>query len=200
MRRENTAGVRGAWQRWLLACALLLGSFLSIPGRADPLDGTFEVRSAYVTYDNGVYQLSARIACPINDEIRRALQDGVTLSFDIEAQVQKRRRYWTDSTVASYTLHRELSWHAVRQHYVVRDAERGELGSYATFDQALTAIGTVDNWAVLVESQLQPDASYQVGIRAVVRRGTLSSALRALMWWSDSWQRSSDWYSWSLPR
>ncbi|MEN9705986.1 MAG: hypothetical protein RLZZ393_1865 [Pseudomonadota bacterium] len=200
MRRESTAGEWSPWQRCLLACAVLLCAMLSRQAAADPLDGTFEVRSAYVTVDNGVYQLNTRIACPLNDEIRRALQDGVTLSFDIEAQVLRHRRYWTDATVVSYTLRRELSWHAVRRHFVVRDVERGELGSYGTLDQALAAIGAVDALPVLLESQLQADASYEIGVRAVVRRGSLSATLRALMWWSDSWQRTSDWYSWSLPR
>lgn len=200
MRREGTAGVRGAWQRWLLACAALWSVLFVGRVVADPLDGPLEVRSAYVTLDNGAYQLTARIAYPMNEEIRRALQDGITLSFDIDTQVLRHRRLWTDATVVAYTLHRELSWHAVMQHYVVRDLERGDQGNYATLDQALAAIGSVDNWSILVESQLQPDASYEIGVRAIVRRGTLSSTLRALMWWSDSWQRTSDWYTWSLPR
>lgn len=200
MRRKDSAGVTGAWQPWLLACALVLSVFLSGVLRADPLDGPLEVRSAFVTVDNGAYQLSARVSYPLSDEIRQTLHDGITLRFDIEMQVQRQRRFWTDATVAAYALHRELSWHAVRQHYVVRDAERGELGSYASLDQALGTIGTVDNWAVLVESQLLPDAAYQISVRAILRRGTLSSAMRALMWWSDSWQRASDWYTWSLPR
>lgn len=200
MRRERTAGRGKAWQQLLLACALLWSAFLGRPAWAEPLDGPLEVRSAYVTLDNGVYQLTARVAYPFNDETRRALLDGVTLNFSIEAQVQKRRRLWMDATIVAFTHRRELSWHAVTQHYVVRDVEHGEQNSYATLDQALSAIGAIDNWAVLLESQLEPDATYEIGVRAIVRRGNLSGALRALMWWSDSWQRSSDWYTWALPR
>lgn len=204
MEGDATAGRPGAWQRALLACAcLLVPLFALLPAhgvRADALDGTLEVRSAYVTVDNGVYQLTARIAYPVNDEIRGALKDGVTLSFDLEAQVQKQRRYWTDATVVDIALRRELSWHAVTERYVVRDVERGELGSYGSLDQALVAIGSVDGWPVVVEPQLQADASYEIGVRASVRRGTLPGALRALIWWSSSWQRSSEWYTWSLPR
>jgi hypothetical protein len=28
----------------------------------------------------------------------------------------------------------------------------------------------------------------------------LTDALRVLMFWSDDWQRQSEWYAWSLPR
>ena len=198
MRREGTAVAGSTWQRVLLACVLALAVLPQ--AYADALDGTLEVRSAYVTVDNGVYQLTARIAYPVNDEIRTALKDGVSLSFDLEAQVQKLRRYWTNATTVDITLRRELTWHAVTERYVVRDVERGELGSYGTLDQALTAIGTVDVWPVVVEPQLEAAAGYEIGVRASVRRGTLPGALRALIWWSDSWQRSSAWYTWSLPR
>jgi Domain of unknown function (DUF4390) len=198
MRREGTAVAGSAWQQVLLACVLALAVLPQ--AYADALDGTLEVRSAYVTVDNGVYQLTARIAYPVNDEIRTALKDGVSLSFDLEAQVQKLRRYWTNATTVDITLRRELTWHAVTERYVVRDVERGELGSYATLDQALTAIGTVEGWPVVVEPQLEPAAGYEIGVRASIRRGTLSGALRALIWWSSSWQRSSEWYTWSLPR
>lgn len=188
--------MRGVWQYMLLACLLACGSLL----KADALDGTLEVRSAYVTVDNGVYGLNARVAYPLNDEIRVALKDGVSLNFDFEATVQKLRRYWTNSTIVDITLHRELSWHEVTERYVVRDASRGEQGSYSTLDQALQAVGSVDAWPIVVEPQLEPNANYEVGVRASVRRGNLTSALRSLIWWSDSWQRSSAWYTWSLPR
>lgn len=198
MLHERTVGALGAWQRrlltWLLLCAVPMG------GWADALDGTLEVRSAYVTVDNGVYELNARVAYPLNEEIRGALKDGVSLNFDFEATVQKQRRFWTDATIVDITLHRELSWHEVTERYVVRSADRGEQGSYATLDQALQAVGSVDNWPIVVEPQLEPNANYEVGVRASVRRGNLTGALRSLIWWSDSWQRSSAWYTWSLPR
>jgi Domain of unknown function (DUF4390) len=200
MRRERTAGGRGAWQRALLALAYALLLLAGPIASGDVLDGTLEVRSAFVTVDNGVYQLTAHIAYPVSEEVRKALKDGITLSFDLEVMVQKLRRYWTNSTVVDLTLRRELSWHVVTERYIVRDVEHGETGSYATLEQALAAIGSVENWPVVVEPQLQADGTYEIGVRASVRRGTLPSALRALIWWSDSWQRSSEWYQWSLPR
>ena len=198
MGRDRRAVAPGAGQRLLLGCLILLcGLSVAV---ADVLDGTLEVRSAYVTVDNGVYKLNARATYPLTDNVRAALTDGVTLSFDFQVVVQKQRRFWLDATLADLTLRRELSWHAVSERFVVRDVDRGEQESYATLDQALQAVGSVDGWPVVVEPQLEADASYQISVRASVRRGNLPSALRALIWWSDSWHRSSAWYSWSLPR
>jgi hypothetical protein len=184
------------------ACALMLVllTLLSTTVPAAVLDGTFEVRTAYVAVDEGVYQLNVRTEFPINDDIRRALTDGVTLYFDLEARVERSRRLWMDATVVELTLRRELTWHAVRERYVVRDVSRGEQDYYLSLDQALQAIGAVSNYPVITEPQLAPDAAYEIGVRASVRRGSLPDAVRALIWWSDSWHRRTDWYSWSLPR
>lgn len=184
-----------------LTLAALLASLLAGAGAmANALDGVLEVRSAYVNVDHGVFKLHARVQYPENEDIRAALNDGVTLMFDVEAVIARERRYWFDADVVSVTRRRELAYHAVSNRYVVRDDAGGSAQeSYATLHEALEAIGTVDDWPVLVEPQLSPDARYRVSVRASVRRGRLPDTLRVLMFWTDSWHRASEWYSWSLP-
>ncbi len=179
----------------LLACL-----FAATGALANALDGVLEVRSAYVNVDHGVFKLHTRVQYPENEDIRAALTDGVTLMFDVEAVVARERNYWFDAQVVAVTLRRELSYHAVSNRYLVRDGGGGgRQDSYATLHEALDAIGTVDDWPVLVEPQISPDARYRVSVRASVRRGRLPDTLRVLMFWTDSWHRASEWYSWSLP-
>ena len=167
---------------------------------AEALDGTLEVTSAYVTVDGGVFQLNVHTLYPISDEVRGALKDGETLTFDLQAIVDKRRRLWFDATIVDVTRHFELAWHAVSERYIVRDGDGGAPETFTTLEQALERVGTVANWPVVVESQLQADAAYEVRIRAHVRRGKMPDALRSVIFWSDGWHRTSEWYSWSLPR
>jgi hypothetical protein len=166
--------------------------------RADALDGVLEVRSAYVNVDNGVFLLHARIEYPDNPAIRDALRDGITLTFDLDVRVERERRFWFDAEIVALTLRRELAYHAVSERYVVRDTRSGEQQSYATLEEALKQLGTVDGWPILVEPQLD-GGMYHVSVRAGVRRGRLPSSLRAIMFWTDDWHRTSEWYSWSLP-
>lgn len=170
--------------------------------RADPLDGVLEVRSAYVNIEQGVFQLFARIAYPVNEDIRAALKDGLMLSFDLDVVVSRERRFWFDETVAEYTLKRELLYHAVSDKYVTRDVEPGssDQHSYATLEEALEALGTVEAWPFLLPQQLSSNRDYRVALRAGVRRGHLPDSLRVLMFWTDDWHRESEWFSWSLQR
>jgi hypothetical protein len=179
-----------------LFSATLLG--LAVCARGDALDGVLEVRSAYVNVDNGVFLLHARVEYPNNPEIRDALRDGITLSFDLDTRVERARRLWFDAEIVALTLRRELSYHAVSERYIVRDVRSGDQQSYATIEEALKQLGTVDGWPILVEPQLD-GGMYEVSVRAGVRRGRLPSSLRALMFWTDDWHRTSEWYSWSLP-
>jgi Domain of unknown function (DUF4390) len=165
---------------------------------ADALDGVLEVRSAYVNVDSGVFLLHARVEYPDNPVIRDALRDGITLTFELDTRVERERRLWFDAEVVALTLRRELAYHAVSERYVVKDVRSGDQQSYPTLEEALTQLGTVDGWPILVEPQLD-GGMYHVSVRAGVRRGRLPASLRALMFWTDDWHRTSEWYSWSLP-
>lgn len=187
----------------LLAAMLAgFGGFGSGVARADVLDGVLEVRSAYVSVDQGVFNLYARIAYPVNDDIRAALKDGLMLTFDLDVVVSRERRFWVDATVAEYRLRRELLYHAVSDRYVTRETgqEGSEQHSYATLEEALEALGTVEAWPFLLSQQLSANRTYRVSLRAGVRRGRLPDSLRVLLFWTDDWHRESEWFSWSLQR
>jgi hypothetical protein len=171
--------------------------------RADALDGVLEVRSAYVNIDQGVFQLFARVQYPVNDDIRAALKDGLKLTFDLDVVVSRERRFWIDADVVNTTLKRELMYHTVSDRYVTRDVDprsNNPQHNYATLEEALDALGSVDAWPILTDTQVTPNREYRVSLRAGVRRGQLADTLRVLLFWTDDWHRESEWFSWSLQR
>ncbi len=184
--------------RGLLLAAGVLWLAPSAPARADALDGALAVRSAYVNLNHGVIELNARVTYPLNPTIRKALQNGVTLSFDVEVRVDQVRHFWFNSNVIDVTLQRDLAYHVVTRRYVVRNVQTGAESTFPTVKQALHHLERVREWPILVESQLQ-GGSYTISVRAGVRRGKLPASLRALLFWTDDWQRESPWYTWALP-
>ena len=173
--------------------------------RGDALDGVLEVSSAWASVEQNALLLFARVTYPVNDDIRAALKDGLTLTFDLDVVVSRERRFWMDADVWEYTLRRELNYHAVSDRYLTRQVEVGgrpstEQHSYASLEEALEALGTVDAYPLLTTSQLNPNRQYRISLRAGIRRGRLSDTLRVLLFWTDDWHRESEWFSWSLPR
>ena len=188
----------GLASKLLALAALLVVTGLGRTACASALDGVLAVRSAYVNFDHGVIEVNARVAYPLNPTILKALQNGVTLSFDVEARIDQVRRFWFDATIVDVTLHRELAYHLVTRRYVVRNVQSGAEDSFKTVQEALHYLERVSDWPILVESQLH-GGRYIISVRASVRRGKLPASLRALLFWTDDWQRQSAWYTWSLP-
>lgn len=191
------SGAIAALASWCCFFLLLQGSTL----RADPLDGALEIQSAFLNVSNGVYQLHVRTRYPLNEETDVALRSGVSLSYELQVDVVRERRFWLNSSVISLRLTRELGFHSVSERYVIRDPlGEGEQKSYGTLEAALAELGSVEAWPILVAAQVAAEGNYKVRVRARLRQGRMSDALRALMFWSDDWQRESEWYSWSLQR
>jgi hypothetical protein len=184
----------------LLSSVVASGRLFAQPIEPVPNDA-LEIQSGFVNVVNGVYQLQVRVSYPMNDEDLRALQQGVSLFYDVDLEVTRERRFWMPASIVNLSLRRELSYHSVSERFLVKDSQGdAETRSFATIEEALADLGEVDGWPILVSAQVAENGNYFVNVRAVVRRGRLTDALRALMFWSDDWQRRSEWYSWSLPR
>jgi hypothetical protein len=184
--------------RRIQAIALTLALAAAGLALADALDGVLEVRSAYVNIDKGVFLLHARVEYPDTEAVRDALRDGITLIFELNARVDRERHLWFNATIVDLTLRRELTYHAVSERYVVREPRSGDQLTFPTLEEALTYLGRIDAWPILVEPQLN-GGSYTINVRAGVRRGHLPASLRVLLFWTDDWARMSEWYTWSLP-
>ncbi|HEY3731313.1 MAG TPA: DUF4390 domain-containing protein [Steroidobacteraceae bacterium] len=165
---------------------------------AGSLAGDFQIRSAFVVVDHGVLQLSAHIEYPVNDRIRSALRDGVTLQFDLDVTISRHRRLWMNATLLEMTLRRELTYHAVTDRYVLRNEAGVEQDNFTTLEAAIDKLGRVEDLPILVQSQLRGEAPWEVAVRAGVRRGRMPDALRGLLFWTDDWHRTTDWYTWML--
>jgi hypothetical protein len=184
------------------AFAITVATVLSVASAsvyADALDGVLRVGSAYVDVAHSVYQLHARIEYPMTPAIEDALRDGVTLTFELEARVTRDRHMWFDASVSDLMLRRELAYHSISDRYVVRDVHSGEQQSFATLAEALSYLSAVDDWPILVASQLTDGQHYTIGVRAGIRRGHLPASLRTLLFWTDDWHRTSGWFTWTLP-
>src|SRR5256885_9250045 len=102
-------------------CLMALASWG--PAHGDALDGLLEVRSAYVNLDRGVFLLHARIDYPMSPAIRRALRDGLTLTFELEVRVDRERRFRPSRNTAQLPPRPRLARHAARPRHAAPDTK-----------------------------------------------------------------------------
>jgi len=183
--------------RMALLALLLLP--LAAAGQARASTEVFQVSSAWVNVNGGVFEVNARIDYPVEDRVKAALDAGASVHFDLECVVEARSRYWLDDEMVDVVFRRALSWNALTQSYVLKDVDGSEQRTFPTLPEALAAAGQVTDWPVVVEPQLDPDETYHIRVRASYRRGS-PARLRNLLPWFDGWNRRTEWHSWILPR
>ena len=163
-------------------------------------DEKFEILSAYIVPVQGVYLLSAKLHFVLPEGARQAIQDGVALTLQTEIELHRARRWWLDDTVAALEQKYEVVYHALSEHYLLRNLNSGEQTAYGTLDTALEALNTLYDLPVLDQSLLDPIEQYEVRLRVTLDVRTLPETLRLVLFWTDNWRQRTDWYLWPLKQ
>jgi hypothetical protein len=178
---------------------MALGAWLAAPAvcaQTDP--GYFEVRSASVELDAGVYYLNAWIEFRLSTEARQALESGLPLIIRVEVELLNRRRFWIDTERATLRQMYRLEYHALTERYIVENINSGDETSFATLFSALNYLGRLDGLPVLDSALLESPRGHDMRIRAVLDTEQLPGPLRLLAFWRRDWSLGSDWYRWQL--
>ena len=176
--------------------ALLLPLIVAAPLRAAD---DIEVRSASATLRGTVLEITVQAEYPVDDDMRKALEAGAIIDLGVQARLDRTSQYWFNENVLDKSMRRELTWNAPSQRYVLKETTGSEQRTFATLEEAVAAAGIYENWQVQLDAELDPKAKYEISVRARLRQGRLSSALKALTFWTRYWERS-EYYTWALPR
>ena len=185
-----------------LVCSLMSTLFL-IPAEAQERPeraGYFEVRSASTSLSKGVHVLESRLQLVLSDEALNALNSGVALRIELNLEVIRIRRFWTDPAEAELVVSYELEYRPLSQRYIVSNLNSGDQDSFATLYSALNNLGRVQGLPVVDESILEFDKTYRIRLRARLSTEQYPAPLRILFFWRDQWQLESEWFEWLLER
>ncbi len=162
--------------------------------------GYFEVRSASATLVDGVHLLESRLQLVLSADALDALNSGVALRIELNLEVIRSRRFWTDPAEVELVISHELEYRPLSQRYIVRNLNSGDQDSFATLYSALNNLGRIQGLPVVDDAILQPDKIYRIRLRARLSTEQYPAPLRILFFWRDEWQLESDWFEWLLER
>jgi hypothetical protein len=171
---------------------------LAQPLRAEGLAGRFEVRSADLELQDGVYHLNARIDLPISEAVRHGLVEGVPLTLEVDLDIERVRQLLPNSRVAELTQRYRLQYNAVTARYILRNENSGQQESLGTIDEAIAHLSEVHSLPALDKALIAADRRYEGRVKARIDFGTVPFTLRLLMFWVSDWHRESDWYAWTF--
>ena len=183
-----------------LATALLVLALVgSQPVASQDEDpGRFEVRSAGVELQDGVYYLDAWLEYRLSTEAREALEAGVALAIEIEVEFLRSRRFWFDDSEASLLQTYDLQYHALSERYLVVNRNTGEQSSFANLFSALNFLGRLTELPLIDAALIDPDEAYEIRVRTILSTEDFPGPLRLLTFWRRDWSLRSEWYTWPL--
>ena len=186
----------------LLRCGVMLLLCFLATSALSPVfaESTAVVRSASLALDaaQDVYELTAKVEITLPEEARKGIEAGLALRVVYEIALSRVRGYWPDATVAELEQTYELSYHALSQRYLVRNLNTGEQQDFGSLQAALEQLGDVRGLPVIDADLVRGDSQYEVYLRAVVDLSTTPAALQWLLFWTDDWSATSEWFIWPL--
>lgn len=177
-----------------------LGALLVLGGMAPAAaaeDARFEVRSAYLEPVDGVMQLNATLELGLSATALEALRDGVPVTLTLESQLRRTRRFLPDATVAELEQRWRLQYHALSDRWLVTHQNTGQQTSWPTQAAALEHLSRPRGVPIIDAPLLRDGATYEASLRATAEVGGVPDSLKVLMFWVQ-WQRSTDWYTWTV--
>lgn len=156
-----------------------------------------EVIRASIELDEGVYDLDVDLGLDLPNGARRAIEAGLTLKLNYEIEINRVRRYLPDPGVASLVQSYELSYHALSQRYLLRNRNSGEQQDFGGLSAALDRLATLRGLPLLDASLLESGTTYEVRVRAVLTLRSAPDTLSWLLFWTEDWSATSEWYAWT---
>jgi hypothetical protein len=171
---------------------------LAVSCASHAADFGFRIRLAETQLEEGVYRLRARIDYELSDTAVQALRNGVPLTFLVEIGIYRQRSYLWDDRVATVRQRYRLEYHALSERHIVTNLNTGAGRVHQSLEDALSAIGRIEDFPLLDGGLLRGGARYLGEIRASLDLEALPMPLRALAYLNPQWRLASKSYAWPL--
>jgi hypothetical protein len=184
------------WRLWR-ACALSL-LLNTIAFTVFAADNPLTIQGANINVQNGVYLLDAELNFILPRSAEKSVRDGVVMNLAVEVSFDHVRRWWLNENIASLEQRYTLIYHSVSERFLLRNVNSGAQTSYASFDEALSALKNIRNLPLLDINLLKTSVRNEVSLRAVVEIRSIPHALGLLLFWVEDFSLKSDWYTWPM--
>ena len=143
-------------------------------------------------------RLDAEIKYQLKERIKEALDNGISMLFQVEVQVKLMRKWRLNKTVSSVIQTHMLKYHALSKQYIWENLETGSNDTFPDLNSALIHQGRITAMYIAETANLKQDGDYVVHIRSRLLTNELPLPLRMKSYFSSAWRMNSGWYKWQL--
>jgi hypothetical protein len=132
----------------------------------------------------------------ITEEMRQGLHNGIPIEFTFQVELHKTEKNWPDLQLVAMQFQHILSYDTLQETYRLETNERKQKTfSFSQLNDALKAMNEINGLLVIELSQLIPDSSYQLQLKAELYEKTLPMKLHYIVPFVSWWDIKTDWHT-----
>jgi len=170
---------------------------VSLWAQASKREG-LSVYSASTVIQDGMYYLDAQLEYDLTETALEALESGVALTFEMEVEIYRPRKWWWGDTLTSIDQQYQLVYHALTRQYIITNLNSGVQNSYANRNTALLTMGRIIDFPLMAQNELPDNGDYRGRIRLSLLISELPAPMRPWAYISADWRLQSEWFEWEF--
>lgn len=174
------------WISILLSLSLLISSSVF---------AEFSIQHAETRLVEKVYQLDAKLDYTLSDEVKDALNNGISIPLVLSIEVKRERWYIWDEKVAALKQYYQLKYYALSRQYVIHYQNTGFQKAFSTLEAALNYLGELVDFPLLDKTLVNSGEDYLVYLRIYLDIEALPVPLRPIAYFSAQWRLTSEWFT-----
>ncbi|HEX5126887.1 MAG TPA: DUF4390 domain-containing protein [Rhodocyclaceae bacterium] len=180
-----------------LLCSLFVGVFALTPAiGSGETRGQIEFLYTEIVPIDSQYLVNATMALAPNPRLEELVNAGITVPFVAEFVLTRPRWYWFDETIVERTMEFKLSYHALTRQYRLSTGTTHP--SFDSYDEALSSMLALHNWAVVDRSRLRGGESYNASLRFRLDLAQLPKPFQVAALGNRDLDISTGWANWTF--
>jgi hypothetical protein len=171
--------------KWLVCIAALVLSVQTLPAQAGA-----EVREVTLTQSEESLSLNGNFALQLSPSLTDAVNHGIPLVFQIQAEVRRPRWYWVDEALYAGHTDRRLTYNALVRNYRVTEGQDGR--NFLNFEDALNYVARSVTWNI-PPGRLRAGEVVEVTMRFRLDPAFLPKPFQVVSFGDRDWRLDSDW-------
>lgn len=132
----------------------------------------------------------------ITEEMLQGLHNGIPIQFTFLVELDKTEKNWPDLQLVSMHFQHILTYDTLQENYRIETDEKSQkTESFSQLSDALKAMSEINGLLVIELSQLIPDSSYQLRLKATLYEKELPMKLNYIVPFVSWWNVETDWHT-----
>jgi len=132
------------------------------------------------------------------DDMEAAIHNGIPATFTFYVDIYRQRSNWPDKKIRTYEFEHIMEYDSLKKEYKIHLDEKSERKLTTSLDEAKILMSEINGFKILPLTEVGPDSSYIIKVKAKLARKTLPLYFHYLIPFTSLWDFETKWHELKL--